>query len=188
LNKISLKAKRWRGDIFTRFVLSYHRCNTLQIEQYHRHLTKGCVLHLCSLAISLECVRRACNMFWCVHGSHFTGIKLSVSNAAAEKKWRRRRHRRLQSGTAPVQKETAQLCVVVLARSNGRAPLFISSSGERVVIRTLTGLLAAELISGPFLRLLTHCARVLFLVTQEMFSSQSQSPPPNRGKTTHRTD
>jgi hypothetical protein len=170
------------GNYFTRFMLSYHRCNTLQIEQYHHHQTKGCVLHLCSLAISLECVR-ACNMFWCVHGSHFTGIKLSVSIAAAEKKVAPPPPPSIRGRSgAKGNRATVMLreSVVVLARDQTGARLFISSSGERV-IRTLTGLLlAAELISGPFLRRLTHCARVLFLVTQEMFSSQS--PPPNRGK------
>lgn len=68
----------------------------------------------------------------------------------------------------------ATVRVLLCARSNGRAPVYQQqrySHPDGVA-------LAAELISGPFHRLtLSAC---LFLVTQEMFSSQS--PPPNRAK------
>jgi hypothetical protein len=165
-------------------MFSYHRCNTLvQIEQYHHHQTKGCVLHLCSLAFSRVCV---CARVICFgvctrlafHRDQIECFQRSGREKAAPPPPPSIRGRSGAKGN----RATVMLreSVVVLARDQTGARLFISSSGERV-IRTLTGLLlAAELISGPFLRRLTHCARVLFLVTQEMFSSQS--PPPNRAK------
>lgn len=144
------EAKCWLSDFCTRFTLSHHRSATpSKLNPITIIKTRG--VRFAPVPLSLKCV--IC-VGWCArvgiyaclafHRDQIECFQRSGREKAAP------RHRRLQSGAAKGNHAIAMLrreCFVVRARAIKRR-LFITS-----VIRTLTGLLPAELISGPLLRL-----------------------------------